>query len=284
MQHKPKWIRSTFQTSPRAKEVRNLIREKNLFTVCEESSCPNRGECYNRGTCTFLIMGGICTRGCRFCDVVSGHPLPLDQTEPERIAESVKTLGVRYVVITSVDRDDLGDLGAAHFARTIEITKRVNPEVEVEVLTPDFQARPDCIEMVLDAKPTVFAHNVETVPRLTKTVRDQRASYKQSLETLKIAANYPFSIPVKSGLMVGMGEKDSEVFETIQSLYDVGVRLLTVGQYLAPSKKHLHVQRFVTPAQFNRFKEFALSLGYDFVASAPQVRSSYRAEEFLSAD
>ena len=247
---------------------------------CEESNCPNRGECYNRGVCTFLILGAICTRHCRFCDVTSGRPLPADPAEPVSVAQSVKTLGVRFVVITSVDRDDLPDLGASHFAETIRQVKRLNPGVGIEVLTPDFQAQVEPIRTVLEAKPEIFAHNVETVERLTPQVRDKRASWEQSLNALRIAAkNAHPRTGIKSGLMVGLGETDDEVVDALGQVYDAGARSITIGQYLPPSRSHLQVQRYVEPAVFDEYAAAAREIGYTHVASAPLVRSSYRAEE-----
>lgn len=261
--------------------MRGLLREHNLHTVCEESSCPNRGECYNRGVCTFLILGAICTRHCRFCDVVSGHPLPPDPNEPKAVAESVHTLGVKFVVLTSVDRDDLDDLGSHHFAETVRAIKRRNPGVGVEVLTPDFQARPEAIERVLEARPEIFAHNVETVKRLTPLARDKRASWEQSLKTLSIAVERGKGVPVKSGLMVGLGESDEEVLDALREVRAVGVTSMTIGQYLPPSRAHLSVERYVPPETFEMYAREARAMGYTHVASAPLVRSSYRAEELV---
>ncbi len=280
-QRKPRWIRTAWQTTAEAKRVRTSLKELGLHTVCEESSCPNRGECYNRGTCTFLIMGAICTRGCRFCDVVSGHPLPLDKLEPKNVAESIRDLGIQYAVITSVDRDDLTDFGAGHFAETIDQIHSLCPGVGIEVLTPDFQGNYEAIKKVLNAKPDVFAHNLETVRRLTPKVRDRRANFDTSLKVLRIASNLAQDIPVKTGIMVGLGETDKEVFETVKVAYEFGARSITIGQYLPPTKKHLQVDRYVDPDMFKKYKEYALETGFDFVASNPMVRSSYRAEELL---
>jgi len=264
---KPSWIRTKWQTTPEAKRVRGLLREHNLHTVCEESSCPN--------------LGAICTRHCRFCDVISGHPLPPDPGEPKAIAESVHTLGVKFVVLTSVDRDDLADLGSEHFAETVRSIKRRNPGVGVEVLTPDFQARPEAIHRVLDARPEIFAHNVETVKRLTPMARDRRASWEQSLETLRIAVDHGMGTAIKSGLMVGLGETDEEVLAALREVRKVGVTSMTIGQYLPPSRAHLPVERYVPPETFEMYAREAKGMGYTHVASAPLVRSSYRAEELL---
>ncbi len=280
---KPRWIRSSFQHTEQAKQVRNVIREKKLFTVCEESACPNRGECYNRGVCTFLLMGSICTRGCRFCEVIHGHPLPLNEYEPEKVAESVQSLGLSYVVITSVDRDDLPDGGAAHFSKTIEEIHKLNPNVKIEVLTPDFQGDKEAIRRVLKAKPDVFAHNVETVRRLTPLVRDRKANYQLSLDVLKIAASENGKIPVKSGLMVGLGETDEEVLETLSDIRKTGTVGVTIGQYLPPTRNHLTVKRYVPPVQFHKYAEEAYKLDFISVVSGPLVRSSYHADMIIKS-
>ncbi len=279
---KPRWIRTQWQTTPEAKRVRNSLRELGLHTVCEESDCPNRGECYNRGTCTFLIMGAICTRHCKFCDVTSGKPLCLDPDEPRHVAESIARLGIKYAVVTSVDRDDLPDFGAAHFAETIRQIREHCPGVGVEVLTPDFQGDREAIRRVLEARPDVFAHNLETVQRLTKSIRDRRAGFESSLEVLRIAAELAPDIPVKTGLMVGLGETDAEILETMRQAREAGAVSITIGQYLAPSQSHTPVDRFVEPEQFDRYAAAARDMDYEYVASAPLVRSSYRAEELSS--
>ncbi|MDP8208988.1 MAG: lipoyl synthase [Candidatus Electryonea clarkiae] len=279
---KPRWIRTVWQQTAEAKRVRSSLRELQLNTVCEESSCPNRGECYNSGTCTFLIMGSICTRGCRFCDVTSGHPTPLDPLEPKKVAESIHQLNLKYVVITSVDRDDLADYGADHFAATIDEIRNNCPGVGIEVLTPDFQGNAEALKTVLNSKPDVFAHNLETVRRLTPLVRDQRADYDVSLSVFRLANTFAPDIPVKTGLMVGLGETDEEILESISNAFDAGARSITIGQYLRPGKHHLQVQRFVNPEIFDGYAQYAYGLGYSSVASGPMVRSSYRAEEMFS--
>ncbi len=282
VQRKPSWLATSWLKTPEARRVRSLLREQSLHTVCEESACPNRGECYNRGTCTFLLLGAICTRGCRFCDVTHGSPLPPDPGEPLRVAESTAALGVKYIVLTSVDRDDLPDFGAGHFARTIRLVHGAAPGVGVEVLTPDFQGDEAAIGTVLEAAPEVFAHNVETVRRLSPTVRDRRADYDRSLEVLRFAARTAPGIPVKSGLMVGLGETDDEVLATLDDLRGAGAVSVTIGQYLAPSPRHLPVRRFVPPETFARYEEEARARGFVHVASGPLVRSSYYAEAILS--
>ena len=277
---KPRWIRTTWQQTDEAKQVRQNIKRLGLHTVCEESNCPNRGECYNKGTCTFLIMGGICTRGCRFCDVTSGRPLPLDINEPVQVARSIKALGLKYAVITSVDRDDLlDDYGSKHFAQTIIEVKKLCPDVGIEVLTPDFLGDEACVHRILDAGPIVFAHNLETVRRLTNRVRDRRADYDTSLKVLSIVRDYFTGIPAKTGLMVGVGETDEEIREAMEDAYEAGAVSITIGQYLQPTGKHLKVERWVTPETFDIYAEQAREIGYISVASGPLVRSSYRAEE-----
>ncbi len=224
-------------------------------------------------------MGAICTRHCKFCDVTSGKPLPLDPEEPEHVAQSIAELGIHYAVITSVDRDDLPDFGAGHFAEVIRQVRRHCPDVGIEVLTPDFQVDREAIFHVLDAQPDVFAHNLETVERLTSQIRDRRASFQDSLAALRIASEHPGDIPVKTGIMVGLGETDEEIQKTMKLAREAGVVSITIGQYLAPSGHHLPVVRYVTPEQFEQYEEYAKSIGYEYVASGPLVRSSYRAEE-----
>lgn len=279
---KPEWIRSTVQHTDRARKVRRALREYNLHTVCEESNCPNRGECYDRGTCTLLIMGPVCTRNCRFCSVEHGRPGALDPEEPANVAETVRRLGVRYVVVTSVDRDDLRDGGAQHYADTIRAIRARTPHVQVEVLTPDFRMNETAIDTVLAARPAVFAHNVETVRRLTASVRDRRASFDTSLAVLEYAHRSASEIPVKSGLMVGLGETDREVIDTLAQIRAAGATSVTIGQYLPPTRRNLPVQRFVEPARFREYEDAARALGFAHVASGPMVRSSYRAEEITS--
>jgi lipoyl synthase len=279
---KPKWIRTTWQQTEEARNVRRHLREHKLHTVCEESNCPNRGECYNRGTCTMLIMGPICTRNCTFCSVTHGRPDALDPAEPRRVAESIVKLGVQFVVITSVDRDDLADFGAEHYANTIHAIREQNPDVKVEVLTPDFQMNEKSLQTVLAAQPNVFAHNVETVRRLTSPIRDPRASYDRSLAVLKYAHKYSPAIPVKSGLMVGVGETDEEILECMSDIRDSGAVSITIGQYLSPTKKHIQVKRYVEPEVFRMYEDAARNMGYVHVASGPMVRSSYHAEEIFN--
>ncbi|MDR2625004.1 MAG: lipoyl synthase [Zoogloeaceae bacterium] len=277
---KPDWIRvKAGAAAGNFGAVRKLLRAENLHTVCEEAACPNMGECFGRGVATFLILGDICTRRCPFCDVGHGLPLPPDADEPARIAQCVARLALSYVVITSVDRDDLKDGGAAHFAAVVAALRRENPQVQVELLTPDFRGRLEiALEQLARALPDVFNHNLETVPRLYRSVRPG-ADYAHSLRLLReFHARNPH-IPAKSGLMVGLGETDAEILEVLQDLRAHGVERLTIGQYLAPSRHHLPVQRYVPPETFQHYAAEAARLGFTAAACAPMVRSSYRADQ-----
>lgn len=280
---KPPWLKVKLPTGARQERFRRLktrARELNLHTVCEEAQCPNMGECWGGGTATFMVMGDICTRGCRFCAVNTRRiGPPLDVDEPAHVARAIAELELDYVVLTSVNRDDLEDQGAGHFAACIRAVHEASPRTMVEVLTPDFRGRTDLVDVVLDAEPTVFAHNIECVERLTPTVRDPRASYQQSLDVLKHARGF-----TKSSIQVGHGEKAAEVLETMHDLRDVGVDFLTVGQYLRPSEKHLSVEEFVSPETFAWYEEQGLAMGFEYVASGPLVRSSYKAGEFFIHD
>jgi lipoyl synthase len=276
---KPEWLKVRMPGGGRYEIVKQTLRELQLHTVCEEASCPNVGECWGSGTATVMLMGRVCTRGCRFCDVESGMPPPLDPLEPRHLAEAVGRLGLDYLVVTSVNRDELPDGGASHFAQAIVELRRAAPKTLVEVLTPDFQGSRAALDMIADAAPTVAAHNLETVERLSPRVRDRRASYRQSLEVL---AHYKErGMRTKSSLMMGLGEEPSEVLQAMRDLRSVGCDILTVGQYLRPSQKHLAVEEFVTPEQFSRYEEQGLELGFKFVAAGPLVRSSYKAGEFF---
>ena len=275
---KPRWIRAQFPSGARYGEIKRLLREETLHTVCEEARCPNIGECFNRGTATFMILGDTCTRACGFCAVTSGRPSPIDWTEPQRLAEAVERLNLAYVVITSVNRDDAADGGAQIFASCIELIRRRRPETAVEVLIPDFLGDRDALETVLSADPTVLNHNVETVRRLYPNVR-YRARYERSLELLRRASEWTPRIPTKTGFMLGLGEDRDEVSELLRDLRGANVELLTVGQYLRPSQRHLPVRRYAPPEEFNSIREEALSLGFRHVESGPMVRSSYHADE-----
>jgi len=273
-QRLPQWMRRPIATDENYPDVSKLLVELNLNTVCASANCPNCHECWNRGVATVMILGDVCTRACRFCAVKTGKGLPVDSGEPARVAEATKKLNLKHVVITSVTRDDLSDGGASAFAETIRTVRERTPGVVIEVLTPDFLEH---LDTVLHARPDIFNHNLETVERLQETIRPQ-ASYVQSLATLREAAN-DGRTKVKSGLMLGLGETDEEVLQTLGDLFAAGVRLLTLGQYLAPTREHHPVDRFVSPAQFDVFAERAWTIGFDGVAAGPLVRSSYRADE-----
>ena len=263
-------------------QIKDLLGQLKLATVCQEARCPNMGECWSGGTATFMLMGDTCTRGCRFCHVKTAkNPMPVDPQEPEKVGFAISQMGLDYVVITSVDRDDMPDEGAAHFARTIEVIKFNDPSLIVEVLTPDFKGRLECIEKVVLAKPDVFAHNIETVERLTPRVRDRRATYKQSLQVLALVKTIDATRFTKSSIMLGLGETDVEVLQTLRDLRQVGCDVVTFGQYLQPSAKHLKVESYVTPEKFKEWQQVAEGMGFLYVASGPLVRSSYKAGEFF---
>lgn len=277
----PAWLRRPLARPGAYSEVGRLVSELDLHTVCESAKCPNRGECYSAGTATFMIMGGVCTRGCRFCAVESRHPEPLDPDEPRRVAEAARRLGLRHVVITTVTRDDLDDGGAVHFVAVIEAVRSEVPDAAVEVLTSDFGGRLESVDLVLEAAPDVFNHNVETVPRLYPEVRPE-ADYARSLAVLARSRQVAPRVPTKSGLMLGLGERVDEVREVMRDLRDAGVELLTLGQYLRPSAEHLPVRRFVEPSEFADLAREGYRMGFSAVASAPFVRSSYHAGELAA--
>ncbi len=278
MERKPEWLRIRVPAGSGYKEVRGILEKYHLNTVCDEALCPNRGKCFQAGTATFMILGKNCTRNCRFCNVTSENPEVVDSDEPRRIAEAVKALKLKYVVITSVTRDDLPDGGAYHFAAVIRSIKKTTPGVGIEVLIPDFQGDREALKEVVDAQPDVIAHNVETVPPLYNEVRPQ-AEYKQSLEVLSNVKEMDPEIKSKSGIMVGLGETKAQVIEVMKDLRAHGCEFLTIGQYLAPSKLHHPVIEYITPAAFDEYAEQARKLGFEYVASAPFVRSSYMAHE-----
>ncbi|HLA75502.1 MAG TPA: lipoyl synthase [Gammaproteobacteria bacterium] len=279
LQRKPAWIRAKSPNSPEVTRLKGVLREHNLHTVCEEASCPNLGECFGHGTATFMIMGNLCTRRCPFCDVAHGRPEPLDVNEPENLARLIKDMGLRYVVVTSVDRDDLRDGGAAHFRACIEAVRAHAPATRIEVLVPDFRGRMDlALEVLAHALPDVFNHNLETIPRLYKQARPG-SDYHWSLQLLKrFKAAHPH-IPTKSGLMLGLGETIEEIEQVMLDLRAHDVEMLTLGQYLQPSRHHLPVARFVTPAEFDRLAVAGQDMGFANVASGPMVRSSYHADQ-----
>src|SRR5687768_1771922 len=280
---KPRWITAPLASGAGFNAVKGIVREHRLATVCEEAKCPNIGECWNAGTATIMLMGAVCTRACRFCSVDTGNPRGwLDAEEPENTARSVELMKLKYIVLTSVNRDDLPDGGAQHYADAIRAIKRRTPHVAVEALTPDFQGVPKDVETVVDSGLEVFAQNVETVKRLTHPVRDPRASYEQTLRVLEHAKKHNPRVLTKTSLMLGLGETDEEIAETMVDLRAVNVDLLTLGQYLRPTVNHLSVQRFVAPEEFDRYREWALARGFLECESGPLVRSSYRAEHALN--
>ena len=275
---KPTWIRVRAPSSPRFHEIKRILREHRLHTVCEEASCPNIGECFGKGTATFMIMGDICTRRCPFCDVGHGRPLPLDADEPVNLAKTIAALGLRYVVVTSVDRDDLRDGGAAHFVACIEAVRERSPATRIEVLVPDFRGRLDrALDVLVEAPPDVMNHNLETVPRLYRQARPG-ADYAHSLALLARFRQRCPGVPTKSGVMVGLGESDDEILQTMRDMRAHGIDMLTIGQYLQPSPHHLPVQRYVDPGTFERFEREAYALGFRHAAVGALVRSSYHAD------
>jgi lipoic acid synthetase len=285
---KPSWIRVRAPSSPRYYEIKRILREHRLHTVCEEASCPNIGECFGKGTATFMIMGDICTRRCPFCDVGHGRPLPLDGDEPRNLAATIAALRLRYVVVTSVDRDDLRDGGAAHFVACIRAVRERSPETQIEVLVPDFRGRLDrALDILGEAPPDVMNHNLETVPRLYRQVRPG-SDYAHSLRLLRVFKERFPGVPTKSGLMVGLGETDDEISSTLRDMRAHGIDMLTLGQYLQPSPAHLPVARYVEPSRFAAFEREAYALGFRHAAVGALVRSSYhadrQAEEVLAAD
>ena len=279
VQRKPEWMRIRLSSSPKVQTIKNILRKHKMATVCEEAACPNLHECFSNGTATFMIMGEICTRRCPFCDVAHGKPNALDANEPTELASAISEMGLSYVVITSVDRDDLKDSGAQHFANCISETRRFNPEIQVEVLVPDFRGRMQiALDILKDTPPDVFNHNLETVPRLYKKARPG-ADYQWSLDLLKGYKALRPEVVTKSGLMLGLGETIDEVKDVMRDLYAHNVDMVTLGQYLQPSKDHLKVERFVHPNEFDELRVFGEELGFKHVASGPLVRSSYHADK-----
>ena len=277
---KPEWLKIRLHKSDAFAEVDRIVREHSLHTICSSGRCPNKSECWSRRTATFMILGDICTRGCRFCATRTGRPLPPDASEPEKVAESVSLMRLRHVVVTSVSRDDLPDRGAQHWADTVSAIRAKNPDATIELLISDFDASPDLLDKVLASKPDIIGHNIETVERLTPEVRT-RATYATSLRTLRYLA--AAGATVKSGLMVGLGETDEEVAKTLSDLREAGVRIVTIGQYLRPGMEQYPVAAYVTPQTFERYRRMALDMGFDFCASAPLVRSSYLADQALDS-
>ena len=275
-QRRPEWLRVPHREGPEYRWLKRLMRSKKLHTVCEEANCPNLGECWQRRTATFMILGDICTRACRFCNVQSGRPAPPDPGEAQRVAEAARAMELRHSVVTSVTRDDLPDGGASAFAEVTRLIREQVPDCTVEVLIPDFQGQIEPLATVLASQPDVLNHNLETVSRLFRRVQP-RNRYEWSLAILEHAGKISPQTPTKSGLMVGLGETAAEVLETMQELRQVGVSILTIGQYLQPSRKHLPIERYYTPEEFETFRQRGLDMGFQWVESAPLVRSSYRA-------
>lgn len=276
---KPSWIKMQLPVAEEYKKLKQLIQTNNLNSVCEEASCPNIGECFSHGIATFMILGDICTRRCPFCDVAHGRPESVDETEPRHLAEAISKLGLKYVVITSVDRDDLRDGGAQHFADCIKMIREQNPSIKIEILVPDFRGRMDkAIDILITQPPDVFNHNLETIPRLYKNVRPG-SDYQHSLNLLKdFKGKFP-GIPTKSGLMLGLGESYEEIIEVLEDLKKHQVDMVTMGQYLQPTIHHLPVERYLNPDEFESLRHDALKMGFQSVASAPMVRSSYHADK-----
>lgn len=280
MEHvkKPDWLKISIGTNARYTETKRIVDTHKLHTICSSGRCPNLGECWGKGTATFMIGGAICTRSCKFCNTQTGKPLPLDPEEPMRVAESIRLMKLNHAVITSVDRDDLPDLGASHWAKTLTTIRKVNPDITLEALIPDFQGRQELIAQVTDTRPEILSHNMETVRRLTPLVRSV-ASYDNSLAVIRQIAES--GVTAKSGIMVGLGETPDEVEETMDDLIANGCKILTIGQYLQPTRKHYPVHEYVTPEQFARYREIGEKKGFAKVESGPLVRSSYHAEKHL---
>lgn len=278
---KPPWLKVPFPGGDRYSWIKSRSTRLNLSTVCEEANCPNIGECWNGGTATFMLMGETCTRGCRFCAVKSAkYPPALDADEPSKLAGTIKKMNLNYVVLTTVNRDDLPDQGASHIARCIKATQRTSPRLLIEMLMPDFRGEKELVQQIIDASPAVLAHNLETVRRLTPEVRDYRADYDQSLEVLRyLKTNCPEGY-TKSSLMLGLGESRREILQAMDDMRDAGVDFLTIGQYLQPTRKHLKVLKFLHPDEFNELGQIGDKMGFDYVAAGPLVRSSYKAAEF----
>lgn len=279
-QPKPKWLRVKLPTGKKYTELRGLVDKYSLHTICTSGSCPNMGECWSEGTATFMILGNICTRSCGFCGVKTGRPETVDWEEPEKVARSIKLMAIKHAVITSVDRDDLKDMGTIVWGETVKAIRRMNPETTLETLIPDFQGREDLLDRIIDVHPEVVSHNMETVKRLTREVRIQ-AKYERSLGVLKYLKDNGIT-RTKSGIMLGLGETEAEVIQTLKDLRSVNLDIVTIGQYLQPSKKHLPVKQFITPDQFKKYEEIGLEMGFRHVESGALVRSSYKAQKHLT--
>ena len=277
---KPKWLRVKLPTGKKYTELRSLVDKYDLHTICTSGSCPNMGECWSEGTATFMILGNICTRSCGFCGVKTGRPETVDWDEPEKVARSIKLMQIKHAVVTSVDRDDLKDMGSIIWAETVKAIRRMNPETTLETLIPDFQGNERNIDRIVEVMPEVVSHNMETVKRLTREVRIQ-AKYDRSLAVLKYLKDSGIR-RTKSGIMLGLGEQEDEVIQTLKDLREAGVDVVTIGQYLQPSKKHLPVKQFITPDQFKKYEEIGLDLGFRHVESSALVRSSYKAQKHIN--
>lgn len=275
---KPGWLKIKLHNDEGFAEVANIVERHRLHTICDSGKCPNKSECWSRRTATFMILGSVCTRSCKFCATDSGKPLPPVESEPQKVADSIRLMGLRHAVITSVDRDDLPDGGAAHWAATVRAVRESNPHTTIEVLIPDFDGRTDLLDIVIDTAPDIIGHNIETVERLTPLVRS-RAKYRTSIEALRHIASR--GAVAKSGLMLGLGETENEILATLDDLADAGCSIVTIGQYLRPTLKHYPVAEYVTPGKFAMYGDLARMRGFKYVASAPLVRSSYMAEEAL---
>ncbi|MFO7976834.1 MAG: lipoyl synthase [Candidatus Hydrogenedentota bacterium] len=277
----PEWIKRHWASGDNAELTKSIVSDLGLHTVCQSARCPNQGECWKRRIATFMILGNVCTRNCAFCSVKSGRPEPVDPTEPERLAEAIRRLGIKHTVVTSVTRDDLSDGGAAHFADTVKAIRARNPKTTIEVLVPDFHGDKTCITTVLESAPEVFAHNIETVERLYDTLRRRKITYREALGVLTTAATQETGSIIKSALMVGHGETSDEVRRTLQNLLSAGCEAVAIGQYLRPTPKQRRVVEFVPPEQFDEYEAMAYELGFKFAVAGPFVRSSYRSDELL---
>jgi len=282
LQKKPDWLKIKLPSGNEFKDVFETLKSYNLSTVCQEARCPNIAECWAKKSATIMILGKICTRACRFCAVTTGNPKGyLELDEPKNVAEVIKKFGLKYVVITSVDRDDLEDLGSTHYARTVQAIKQKNPDIKIEVLIPDFNCKEEFLKKIIDARPFVIGHNLETVQRLTPYIRDRRCGYEKSLNVLRLIKEFEPKILTKSGFMLGLGEKEKEIIETLKDLKDAQVDIVTIGQYLQPTRRHISVKRYYTPDEFNKFKKIGEELGIRYIISGPLVRSSYHASEIF---
>ncbi|WP_185862833.1 lipoyl synthase [Blattabacterium cuenoti] len=280
IQKKPNWIRVRIPIGKNYKELQKLVSLHKLNTICQSGSCPNIGECWGKGVATFMILGNICTRSCKFCGVKTGRPENVDWQEPEKVARSIKILKIKHAVITSVNRDDLKDMGSSIWVKTVQMTRYMNPDITIETLIPDFKGNKKIINQIIDIHPEVISHNLETVPRLTKQIRVQ-AKYDRSLEVLQYIKEKNKNIRTKTGIMLGLGEKEEEILETMKDIKNSQVDILTIGQYLQPSLKHFPVRFFVDPDKFQELKEIGLKMGFKYVESGPLVRSSYHAEKHV---